>query len=157
MAIYIVRHGKALSKDVDPEKNLSEQGRAEIWRVGRVLRRCGVEVQTMFHSSKARARETAEIMASCLNPGLEPQERAGLEPLDDVNEMVVQIQQSHGGLMIVGHLPHLAKLTSGALGVPGAIPVVEFKPGGVVCLEPSAAGRWTVVWMLSPELIQGLT
>jgi phosphohistidine phosphatase len=156
MGVYLVRHGKALAKEVDPQKSLSEEGRAAIERVGRVLQQCGVEVQTLIHSNKARARETAEIMASCLNPGLVPQETPGLAPLDDVQEKVARVQRSQGGLMIVGHLPHLAKLTSVVLGVPETIPVVEFKPGGVVCLEGSAGGRWAILWMLAPDLIEGL-
>jgi len=157
MGVYLVRHGKALAKDVDPEKRLSKEGRAEIERVGRVLQRCGVKVQTLLHSDKVRARETAEIMAACLNTGLVPQETPGLAPLDDGHEMLARIQRSNGGLMIVGHLPHLAKLTSVVLGVPEATTLVEFKPGGVVCFEGSADGRWTIAWMLTPELIKGLT
>ena len=157
MGVYLVRHGKALAKEVDPEKSLSEEGRAEIERVGRVLHRCGVEVQTLLHSNKARARETAEIMASCLDSGLVPQETAGLTPLDGVHEMVARIQRSHGGLMIVGHLPHLVKLTSVVLGVPETTALVEFKPGGVVCFEGSSGGGWAIAWVLAPELIKGLT
>jgi phosphohistidine phosphatase len=156
MRVYLVRHGKALTKEVDPEQKLSEEGRVVIERVGRVLHRCGVEVQTLLHSKKARARETAEIIASCLDSSLLPLETPGLAPLDDVHEMVVRIQGSQGGLMIVGHLPYLAKLTSAVLGVPQTIPVVEFKPGGVACLGGSADGHWAIAWMLASELTKGL-
>ncbi len=155
MEIYLVRHGKAQAKEVDPEQRLSEEGRVEIERVGRVLHRCGVEVQALLHSNKARARETAEIIASCLDSGLRPQETRGLAPLDDVREMVARIQRSRD-LMIVGHLPYLARLTSAVLGVPETISLVEFKPGGIVCLRGSDEGRWAIAWMLAPELIRGL-
>jgi phosphohistidine phosphatase len=156
MKVYLVRHGKALTKDVDPERSLSEEGRAELERVGRVLQGCGVEVHAFCHSVKTRARETAESMASWLNPSVIPQEKPGLAPLDDVHETVARIQGTEGDLMIVGHLPHLARLTSALLGVPESVAVVAFKPGGVVCLEGSADGRWAIAWVLAPEFIKEL-
>ncbi len=156
MRVYLVRHGKALAKEVDPKRGLSEEGRAEVERVGHVLQSCGIEIEAILHSGKTRARETAETLAARLAPGLVPQERAGLAPLDDVHEMAARIQQVAGDLMIVGHLPHLAKLTSAVLGVPESMAVVEFKPGGVVCLEGYAGGRWAIAWMIAPDCIPGL-
>jgi phosphohistidine phosphatase len=152
MGVYLVRHGKALSKEVDPERGLSEEGRAELERVGRFLQGCGVELQTMIHSGKTRARETAEMLAAWLNPNLLPVAKPGLAPLDDVHEAAARIQRDEGGLMIVGHLPHLVKLTSVVLGVPESLPVVEFKPGSVLCLEDSMLGHPAIHWMFTPEL-----
>ncbi len=36
MAIYLVQHGKSLSKDIDPEKGLSEEGISEVQRIAEV-------------------------------------------------------------------------------------------------------------------------
>ena len=155
MRVYLVRHGKALTKDVDPERGLSEEGRAELERVGHFLKGYGGELRTIIHSGKTRARETAEMIAAGLNPDLIPVEEPGLAPLDDVREAAVRIQRSEDDLMIVGHLPHLVKLASVVLGVPESVPLVEFKPGSVLCLEDSVLGHPAITWMVTPELIEG--
>ena len=68
MALYLVQHGKSLSKEVDPQKGLSEQGSAEVKRIADAAKGYNVQVGSICHSGKTRARQTAEIFASALEP-----------------------------------------------------------------------------------------
>jgi phosphohistidine phosphatase len=56
--------------------------------------------------------------------------------------------------MIVGHLPHLAKLTSFLTTKSESESVVGFQQGGIVCLRPDEDKKsWAIAWMLVPEII----
>ena len=63
MALFLVQHGKSLSKDIDPNQGLSEEGIAETQRIAEVARGYNVNVRSIKHSVKTRARTTAEIFA----------------------------------------------------------------------------------------------
>lgn len=155
MNIYLVQHGKPVSKEENPDKPLSNQGKEDVERVASFLMKAGIKVGGIFHSGKTRAGETAEIMISTLNPGKEPVEKNGLAPLDDVMEISDEIKQSQKDLMIVGHLPHLAKLTALLTTGSDSIPVVTFQQGGIVCLRHDDEEKvWTIAWMLVPEIVK---
>ena len=154
MRIYLMQHGKPVSKEEDPDKPLSEQGRDDVARVAQFLKRCDVTIDKIFHSGKTRARQTAEIVMSSLNPGETPKEKSGLSPLDDVKEIARQVNERDKDLLIAGHLPHLGKLVSLLVAGSDTIPVVSFQQGGVVCLEKGEEGGWTISWMLVPEIIE---
>ena len=68
MALYLVQHGKSLPKDIDPDPGLSEAGVAETQRIADVAANYGVSVSHIKHSVKTRARKTADIFTSALNP-----------------------------------------------------------------------------------------
>ena len=94
MKIYLVQHGKPVPKEKDLDRPLSELGRRDVEKVASFLRKIGIEVQEIFHSGKTRARQTAEIMISKLNPGREPLEKDGLSPLDDVKTIAEETNQT---------------------------------------------------------------
>ena len=156
MRIYLMQHGRPVSKEEDPDRPLSDQGRGDVERMAELLEKGGVRIEEFLHSGKTRARQTAEIMSTRLNPGVTPMEKQGLSPLDDVNEIAGQINEREKDLMIAGHLPHLANLTSLLVAGSESIPVVSFQQGGVVCLEKGERSRWTIAWMLVPEIIKHL-
>ena len=154
MRLYLMQHGKPVPKEEDPEKPLSAQGKDDVERVAEFLQKCGTRVDKVFHSGKRRARQTAEIMTSRLNPKVESQKKSGLSPMDDVKEMATQINEEEKDLLIAGHLPNLAKLTSLLIIGSETVPIVRFQQGGVVCLEKGEEGPWTVVWMIVPDIIR---
>ncbi|KPK30816.1 MAG: hypothetical protein AMK69_02310 [Nitrospira bacterium SG8_3] len=155
MRIYLMQHGKPVPKEEDPDRPLSDGGKGDVGRVSEFLRKSGLIVQEAFHSGKTRTRQTAEIMVSQLNPNIKAQARAGLSPLDDVKEIASQIKGADKALLIAGHLPHLGKLASLLIAGDEGVPVVSFQQGGVVCLEKDDEGRWSVAWMVVPEIIKG--
>lgn len=152
MALYLVQHGKSLSEDVDPEKGLSEEGIEEVKRIAAVAKKYKIHVECIRHSGKKRARQTAEIFASALEPSLGVQGISGLNPLDDV----VEFSSTLGGRenhMLVGHLPFMERLTSYL--IIGSInpPVFKFQNGGIVCLKKNPEMRsWVIQWALMPRI-----
>ena len=153
MKLYLMQHGRPVSKEENAERPLSDQGANDIRRIADFLEKGGVRIDEIIHSDKTRARQTAEIMNSRVNPGGKPIEKSCLSPLDDVKKIADHIRKREKDLMIVGHLPHLGKLSSLLVCGSESIPVVTFQQGGVVCFLRANDGVWTVAWMLVPEMI----
>ena len=154
MNIYLMQHGKPVPKEKNPDKPLSDRGRDDVGKMAGFLKKAGIQVETVFHSGKTRARQTAEIISSKINPGKESQKREGLSPLDDVKAIVEGIKQVQKDFMIVGHLPHLEKLVSFLTTGSDSSQVVSFQQGGVVCLRTNEEElNWAIAWMLVPEIL----
>jgi len=56
-------------------------------------------------------------------------------------------------VMLVGHLPHLSRLSGLLISGDPDRKVIEFKNGGVVCLERDDEGNWSVVWIIIPQIL----
>jgi phosphohistidine phosphatase len=154
MNIYLVQHGKPVPKEKDPDKPLSTQGVEDVKKMAAFLETAGVPVKNIFHSGKTRARETAEIMADRLTPDSSSEEMKGLSPMDDARAVAAILDQGQVDTMVVGHLPHLAKLTSLLATGSETASVAAFQQGGVVCLQPVPEHQsWTIAWMVIPEII----
>jgi phosphohistidine phosphatase len=147
MRIYLVQHGQAKSEDEDPERPLTDQGVGDVTGVARyAVDQLGVRPARVVHSGKTRARQTAEIWGGLLGSGVEHAD--ALAPKDDPSTWAARIDAAKGDVMLVGHLPHLARLAGLLLtGDKDQVPVT-FQPGAVVGLEDSDAG-WTV-WLVLP-------
>ena len=110
-------------------------------------------VSQIFHSGKTRALSTAKILAAALKPPKEISPTTGLAPLDDPGSWAGRLAEMDADIMLVGHLPHLAKLAALLLTGDQEKSVINFKMGGVVCLRRTEVGHWAVEWMLVPEII----
>jgi phosphohistidine phosphatase len=153
MRLYLVRHGLAHSKDVDTARSLTEQGRKDVEKVSAFLRKQGLHVSVVWHSGKARAEQTAKIIASAIITDRGVSQHDGLAPNDPVAVIKQEILQSENDLMIVGHLPFLSKLASELISGNALAETVAFEAGGVVCLEQSQDNTWMVRWIITPELL----
>ena len=153
MRVYLMQHGKPIPKEENPERPLSVAGKKDVKTMCDFLQRSGSKIDVCVHSGKPRARETAEIMVSGLNPKITPKKISGLSPLDEVHDAVQYIKNNDRDVMIVGHLPHLSKLASILIAGSESNPVVKFQQGGVVCLERGGEGNWMIAWMLVPDLL----
>jgi phosphohistidine phosphatase len=153
MKVYLVQHGEPVSKDVDPERPLSDKGRQDVEKVGGFLKRANVTVAVILHSDKKRAAQTAEILNGKIGAAKGVVEKEGLAPNDPVDPVRGELTESQEDAMIVGHLPFLAKLATTLMGGAGEQSFVVFKQGGVVSLEKREAGNWQLGWMLIPELL----
>jgi phosphohistidine phosphatase len=152
MALFLAQHGKSQSKDVDPEQGLSSEGSAEVERVAAAAQQQGLSVGRIVHSTKKRARQTAEIFAAALKPASGIREQEGLKPLDDPAVFAATIADDDD-LLAVGHLPFMEKLV--AYLVTGSLEpaVLKFINGGLVCLDRDpAGGRWFIRWTIVPRL-----
>ena len=152
MAVYLVQHGLSLPKDEDPERGLSEAGIADVKRIAAVAEGYEVPVATIFHSGKKRARQTAEILASALNPEGGVAETTGLSPMDDVRVFSKSLSPQDNP-MFVGHLPFMEKLTAFLITRDKKRSVFQFQNGGIVCLDQYGdQDGWVIKWTLMPHI-----
>ena len=150
--VLLVQHGKAYPEEVDPERRLTPEGVEETRRVAAALAAAGVAVDEVVHSGRTRARQTAEIMAEYLRPRLGVREADGLGPNDDPSIWASRLGSIDHSIMLVGHLPHLARLASLLLTGDAGKQVVKFRYSGVVALVRDEQG-WGVAWYVTPDLI----
>jgi phosphohistidine phosphatase len=152
MAIFLVQHGKSLSKEEDPNKGLSDEGIAETKRIAEVAKGYRINVSGITHSGKARARQTAEIFASALQPGGDIQDSSGLNPLDDVTVFAGTIDSTENR-MFVGHLPFMERMTAFLITGSTEKPVFKFQNSGIVCLDKDQYTQsWVIKWSLMPNI-----
>lgn len=152
MHLYLVQHADALAEDIDPARPLSERGRTDVERVATLLSGHLPPLARILHSGKTRARQTAEILARGIGASAAVEQADGMNPLDDPEPFAQRLQASADDVMLVGHLPFMARLASHLLARDPEAGVVAFQPGTVLCLEGDG-GTWRVLWMLRPELL----
>ncbi len=153
MKLYLAQHGKAKSKEEDPERSLTDEGAREVEAVGKFLKKAGVKVEKIFHSGKRRAQQTAEIFGRFLSAQVEKTD--GLEPLADIAVWAEKVQKLEEDVMLVGHLPHLSKLANYLISGNPDLDALVFRFGGVICLERDEGGKWRVLWVVRPEIVAG--
>ena len=151
MLLYLVQHGKAKPKEEDPDRPVTDEGRREIEAVMLLVMRYGAITATrVLHSGKLRAAETAQQIAAKIDAPVE--EADGLSPMDDPDIWRERLGDDEQDVMLVGHLPHLARLASLLLcGDPDG-DAVRFVHAGVVCLD-GQDGDWTLRWSIPPSLV----
>jgi len=165
MRLYLVQHGDAVTEQVNPDRPLSDKGKRDVGRVAVLLARARPAISRVIHSGKARARETAEILARAAAPGVTVEAAAaGLAPNDQTDlffqaiaswlDGVAAGHEPAAGVVLVGHLPFMGKLASRLVCGNESAGVAIFQPGAILCLEwGGEAVGWSVVWMAPPELI----
>lgn len=151
MRLYLVQHGRAKSKEEDPERGLTEDGIAEVQKVARLFSASDAQIHVIWQSGKKRAKETADIIGETLGIPNRIMEHTKLAPNDPPFEIEKEIAASHHDLMIVGHLPFLAKLAGRLLAGDEDRRPVSFRNSGIVCLEKGDTG-WSLVWAITPEV-----
>ena len=82
-----------------------------------------------------------------------PYHTTGLDPEDDPVATANFLKVYTDDVLIVGHLPHLERLTSLLLTGNMDRRPVRFANATVVCLEKEDDGRWSLIWALIPELL----
>ena len=152
MELYLSQHAKAKSKEEDPRRPISAEGRHETERVARAAAAAGTLVDTVWHSGKLRARQTAEIFAEALEPVNGIHEQDGLGPLDDPRTAVEAARETEEAVLMVGHLPHLSRLPSLLLTGDPEHRVVDVRFSGIIALSEREEG-WMLSWYLRPELL----
>jgi len=153
MKLYLVRHGEAKSKEEDPERPLSEEGLADTKKVSTSVKKMKIQVSSIIHSNKLRARQTAKVFAEDLSPPDGIREVDGLEPLADPSIWFKRLTEMEKDMMLVGHLPHLSRLTSHLLCQTEDERIIDFQSSGILCLERDKTDHWSINWMIIPDLL----
>jgi phosphohistidine phosphatase len=152
MYLYLIQHGEAKSEVDDPARPLTGQGARDISKVGYFV--SGIEVDSILHSGKLRAEQTAEILKDFIKSRAGVSRADALAPMDDPSVWAERLKAlgTENSLMLVGHLPHLGRLASLLLcGSPDAR-AMDFRMGGVACLRRYEDGTWRLQWMVVPEM-----
>jgi phosphohistidine phosphatase len=154
MNLYLVQHALAKSKDDDPNKPLSDRGKRDLLKVMAFLdSHRVVEVETIYHSGKLRAEQTAMILAESIKPNRGIEEVEWLAPMDDPAIWAGKLAGMHEDVMLVGHLPYMSKLASLLLtGDQNKTPVL-IRNAGIVCLNRDPGGHWAADWIIVPEIL----
>lgn len=150
MAIFLVQHGMSLSRDQDPEKGLSEKGKAKTAQIARVARDYEIQVSTIVHSGKKRARQTAEIFKQVFELKQACAQRDTLNPLDDVLAFGDGLDPD-SNMMVVGHLPFMERLVSYLTTGSRDLKIYQFQNSGIVCLDRDRE-TWFIKWTLNPDI-----
>ncbi len=153
MNLYLVQHAQAKQKDESAERLLTEKGQADISKVAAfIVKQTNIHVNSIMHSGKIRALQTAEILSEHLNPsgGIKAVE---LGPLANPSTWADRLSEEKEDIMLVGHLPHLSKLSALLLCQDESKTIVNFQTGGIVCLIRDESGVWSIRWMVIPEIL----
>ena len=149
--IFLVHHGEAADPGVDAQRGLTATGRAAVERLAREAAKRGIAPVEIRHSGKLRARQTGEAFRVACNPLAAFTMVRGLQPADPSDILADRLGGETRDVLLVGHMPHIARLLRRLLGRVGED--VAFPPHGMVALEPDPDGdplRWREAWRLSP-------
>jgi len=98
----------------------------------------------VWHSGKLRARQTAELVWRATNPLAQFSAARGLQPDDPPAWMRDQVSGETRTIVLVGHMPHLARLLLALRRVRPEEPP-DFPLHGCVALEEEGE-EWRELW-----------
>ena len=110
MWLYLVHHGEAESPDIDHQRRLTSGGLQHVASLAAEAAARGVKPAVIWHSGKARARQTAEAFWRACNPLAEFTVVRGLQPDDPPDWVRDRLIGETREVMLVGHMPNLPKL-----------------------------------------------
>jgi len=155
MFVYLVQHAESKSEQEDPARSLTDKGMHDVRKVASFASQCNLKIHMIFHSSKLRAKQTAEVLSEHLDPAKSVSEVDGLAPLDDPAIWAQRLKDIPEDVILVGHLPHLDKLASLLLCGDKDKNIISFKMAGIVCLERTDMESYALQWMVTPEVVIG--
>ena len=164
MQLLVIRHAIAQTReefagDDDALRPLTKEGRRQMQRVAKGLRRIVGDLDVLGASPLLRATQTAEIVASQFS-GVDITAVKALEPESAFPTFVTWLRKQRDAelVAVVGHEPHLGTLVTWLLtGIDE--PRVPLKKGGACLLHFPALprkGGATLHWALTPALLRDL-
>jgi phosphohistidine phosphatase len=153
MLIYLVRHAHAVEGKDDAARALSRKGRDQIRVVAKFLRAGEAwNTREFWHSPMVRSVDTAKLLGKRLKVRGTFTLVSGLLHEDDPKIMAKKLNRLRRTIAIVGHEPHLSALATLLLTGSAQPPRVVLKKCAVLALERKGR-RWSVRWLVSPEII----
>lgn len=156
MRLYLVRHGKAETGPEEADRQLSARGRADVEAMAKHLKKQHIAIDRVFHSTLARARQTAEILAAKLAPNQSSEVLEGIEPWGDVDAFAKLAENWEHDTMVCGHEPFMGEAASLLMCGDARAELVEVKTGSVLAFDRTPYGHgWHLRWMLTPRVVRG--
>ena len=146
MLLLLVHHGDAVGPEIDPRRPLSADGVAAVERVAAGAAARGAKPAAVWHSGKLRAKQTAEAIWRACNALAEFSATRDLQPDDPPQWIRDRLRGETRDIAIVGHFPHLPRLSALLVGArSGSDP--DFPVHGCVALVSDDEGdAWREVW-----------
>jgi phosphohistidine phosphatase len=153
MDVWLLRHAEAEDRAAsgrDSDRALTPEGEARAQAVARGLALLEPEISRIVTSPYRRARETAAAAAKALRIR-EVSESRALEPERDPEEILTEVADSGGDVLLVGHQPHLGALLGRLIGGSAEFPMKKAAVARV-----TVAGRWsgTLRAYLPPSVLE---
>jgi len=139
MRALLVHHADAVGPDVDPQRPLSSLGRRQADALAKEAAAIGFAPAAIWHSGKLRSRETAEAFLRACAPFAQFKMIRGLLPDDPPEWLRDELGAEDRDVLLVGHMPHIARLTALLSGGAAAMPL-----HGTVGFEKGEDGSWTI-------------
>lgn len=160
--LYFVRHAIAAERGDawpdDSKRPLTDEGASRMRKAARGLARLDVGIDVILTSPLVRARQTADILASALDPRPSIVTIESLAPGAGYTAFVADLEKHarKSRIAVVGHEPGLGELAARLIGSRHAI---EFKKGAVCRIDldqiPSA-GPGHLRWFLTPRMLRAI-
>jgi len=156
MELYLLRHGIAYDSEAwagksDESRPLTNTGTAAMEREANYLKSARIKIDGVLSSPLARARQTAQIVATAF--GIELRESALLKPGFNVKALEVLLEETaqFEHLMLVGHAPDFSEVIAHVIG--GG--QVEMPKGGFARIHMlhRSPPRGTLYSLLPPEAL----
>ena len=115
MKLYLMQHALAYPAEENPERPLSPTGVNQAKVAAKGIKRLGLEFDLIITSTKRRAQQTAALVAEGIRyPFSDILSSEAVLPNSSSQELLdlLQKEATDSHIMVVGHLPHLAKLAS---------------------------------------------
>lgn len=157
MKIVLVRHGDAEPGIDDSTRRLTEEGKDEARRAGRVLAALKASPDFVVASPLVRAQQTAKLILDGMGISSRIIEERALVPEGDpiaAIRALCSIAGDDDTVIAVSHLPLVGLAASAALGSAA----LRFSTGSFACIEGSRAGSsWTLQYHLNSKAIKRLS
>jgi phosphohistidine phosphatase len=165
MEIIIVRHADAGSRDPkkypdDSARPLSIDGKAEMLKVARGMRRLDIAFDEIIDSGYVRARQTSECICDAYEIDREAiRTMAELAPETEPVKTLAALRKLRGlkRVALVGHEPHLSAFAGFLLAAETAV-AMDLKKAGVCRLELPrwSPGAATLLAFYPPKVLRKL-
>ena len=157
IGLHLLRHAHAGDPERwhgdDAERPLSEKGRRQAERLGRLLAASDDAPDLFITSPKVRARETAEMVAGALKvPVVVDRRLGGGLDLSTLSEILTAHADGERPC-VVGHDPDFSELAGSLVGLP-----MPLRKGALARIDLSgevAAGAGTLRWLIPPDVLAG--
>ena len=150
MKVYLMQHALAYSSQEDQERPLSPAGIDQAKAAAKGIKRLGLSFDLIVTSTKRRAHQTAALIAEGVRfPHSDIMTSEVVLPQGQPQELLdlLQKESPQSSVLVVGHMPHLEKLSSQLLQGGEML----FENAGLACFEISSSHPARLEFLLTAQ------
>lgn len=160
--LYLIRHGLAEERGEswpdDSKRPLTDEGTAKLRKIARGMASLGVTIDVLLTSPFVRTRQTADVIASGLDPRPHIAALDSLSPAGSAAGVLADLEKhaKRASIGLVGHEPSIGELAARLV---GSRHPFSFKKGGVCRIdveELPASGPGELRWFLPPRVLRSI-